>query len=225
MKKYRGENIPEQKEGFKLLKKIHFLIHPGFLITARAIEASEFSRAAETIFLKYAQRTSETKQNPNEMVFAFAYSQIKSLKNDIKSGEPYTVFLNISKKYLGSKLVILQDNPSLLNSIVEPGPHMNEIASTLRRIANARGYDFDNNTFSEAYGELLFDCVDKGAGNLNTALKLKNKTEIDPNSSFGLYQESPEELVRFFDNYSRLLNHPDSSSRIKFKPPGQLSNL
>ena len=74
---------------------------------------------------------------------------------------------------LGDRLVVITDKDDILSS--------NTVKNSwdkIKRIVESRGYYFDSDVESEAYGEYCTACVSAGAGELNIAGGLNRKTVV-----------------------------------------------
>ena len=83
----------------------------------------------------------------------------------------YLMAVKKIKEILGKRAVVMTESFHVRNSEAD--------VEKLTKIALARGYEFDKNVLSEAYGETLACCVKEGAENLNRKVDLKEVTEID----------------------------------------------
>lgn len=195
------ENPSLETKEKKKISKIHFLIHPGFDF----IENPQLVGDLLLAFLKKAETLKE-----DELMFAFPWldkdkknirwgslksdanekTMVRTIENDmIKLGyvEPYLKTLQVIKKILGKRLIVISDpensDPSspdfYKGGILDPDA-THQYWNKMVRLANARGYYFDSSVESEAYGEFCNKCVAIGAGNLNLAGKLNKKTIIVP---------------------------------------------
>jgi hypothetical protein len=189
MRKYQGESLPENKTELTKVSKIHFLIHPGFMLReANSVDDATLPALnklnEENLFL--------TKVKPDELVIAITHAEKGEIKESLHEGNKfYLINLKRWKKQLGRRLIVLSNNFQE-NVLVYPN-----LVETLKRLVNARGFDFDSNVVTDAVGELEGVCLPTIAGNLNTALDLTNPTQItirderikaiwkdDPNISF-----------------------------------------
>lgn len=158
----------ENKEK-KKISKIHFLIHPGYLSDEKY--ESKYNQLLE----RYIEKAKDLKDD--ELMFAFpATNLIGELKNDIKENKLYMRTLKTLKDVLGDRLIVLAEGFNFVYDIDENvgGPAFEK----MKRITEARGFTFDRDVFSEAYGEMLPYCVVDGAKNLSRAGKLRRKTVV-----------------------------------------------
>ncbi len=159
------------------IQKIHFLIHPGFLSREVPLMPENDptrnpykARMAEyeTLLDKYLEKAK--KLNPNELMFAFAHTEQPQLIEDAKEGKRYISVLRELKNILGRRLVVLSGNHDVVFD--------DNVFNTAKEIAEARGFYFDKDVFTEAYGEMLNICVERGTERLNTNGELNKKTLI-----------------------------------------------
>ncbi len=184
-----GLNNIENFEKPKHIKKIQFLIHPGFIsdpnledVTASQRDAG-FMRPAEELMDKYIEEAKTLGED--ELVFAFLDSSNGQIKSHIQNDELYICKINELRDILGRRFIVLSgvDYHDFFDS-------PQEIFDDARRIAKARGYEFDTDTITEAYGECMNVCVEAGAIAFNRAggfkeptkikIKLTNEPEADP---------------------------------------------
>lgn len=161
----------------KKISKIHFLIHPGFLNDQ--VPRMPHSDTAPNPYLKrlpeytdllnkYVAEAHQLKDN--ELMFAFAHTPSPQLSKDFKAGELYVQKLRELKKILGPRLIVLSaDYDVVFNA---------EVMNIVKKIAAERGFKFDEHVLTEAYGEMLEVCVERGAELLNQSGELVNKTRI-----------------------------------------------
>lgn len=154
-----NEKKPEKLE-IKKIEKIHFLIHPGY------VKNPNYSIPLSSKYINKAENLRE-----NEIMIAFAPTT--KFKRDIKKEESYTKTLKKLKEILGDRLIIFTGY-----SFVDDENSAKVFLENAVKIAKARGYYFDSNVESEAYGELLRDCVVRGADTLNRAGKFEQKTIV-----------------------------------------------
>jgi hypothetical protein len=189
MRKYQGESLPENKTELTKVSKIHFLIHPGFMLRqANSVDDATLPALnklnEEDLFLNRVK--------PDELVIAITHEDNGLIKESLrKESQLYITNLKRWKKQLGRRLIVLSNNFQE-NVLVYPN-----LVETLKRLVNARGFDFDSNVATDAVGELEGACLPNIAGTLNLALDLTNPTQItvhderikaiwkdDPNISF-----------------------------------------
>lgn len=163
----------ERKEK-KKISKIHFLIHPGF------------AEASRKLFDVYIEKTKTLGED--ELMFAFPYSKtfstpehrdsktrVGALKEDIERGKGYVEVIRKIKEILGDRLIVITDRME----ITSPDTAQDSW-DRAKRIAEARGYYFDSDVESEAYGEFCDVCVSYGAASLNIVGKLNKTTVVKP---------------------------------------------
>ena len=103
----------------------------------------------------------------DELMFAFTDTGKEQYRSHIE--RPYMKALQEIKKILGKRLIVLGTGGR--------SPRQ-DLAINLKKIARARGFEFDKHVPSEAYGEILDACVSALANDLNIALNLRKKTKI-----------------------------------------------
>ncbi len=170
MRKYREEPLPENKTELTKVSKIHFLIHPGFMLReANSVDDAELSALMkfkeEDLFLNRVK--------PDELVIAITHAEKGEIKESLREeNKLYLINLKKWKERLGRRLIILSNNFQE-NVFADPN-----LVEKLKRLVNARGFDFDSHVATDAVGELEGACLPTIAGTLNLALDLKNPTQI-----------------------------------------------
>ncbi len=173
-------NNIENMERPKHINKIQFLIHPGFIsdpnledVTASQRDAG-FMRPAEELLDKYIEEAKILGEN--EIIFAFLDSDKGQIKSHIQNEELYIQKLNKLRDILGRRFIVL-----LGVDYHDFFDRPNEIFENAKRIAQARGYEFDSDTITEAYGECMNVCVEAGAIAFNKAGGFTTPTKININ--------------------------------------------
>ncbi len=171
--------INSQSTKRKKIKKIHFLVHPGFL-SYEVPKMADKNPARNPYILrmdeykmlldKYIQEASRL--GDDELMIAFAHTTLEQMAKDLKGGELYVEKLRELKKILGRRLIVLSGNNDVVND--------DGVFEVAKEIAKQRGFYFDDDTLSEAYGEMLSICVERGADRLNRNAQFKEKTLVRP---------------------------------------------
>ncbi|MEK7099490.1 MAG: hypothetical protein AAB916_03145 [Patescibacteria group bacterium] len=156
------------------VSKIDLLIHPGFLTDPSVYEQGEKGREKTPEFAalldKYIEHSKEFKND--EIMVAFTHTGKSELRSDVGLSKLYVNKLKELREILKDRLVVLSDDLNIFDEA--------EAIAMLKRILHARGYDFDENVVTEAYGETIRACVETWAEGLNATAQLKNKTQINP---------------------------------------------
>lgn len=162
------ERIPKiEKKELKKISKIHFLINPGFISDVR-----DEDKGYEGLFGLYFDKAATIGRD--ELMFAFTHVSRSEMKEDVGANKAYVEALEKLKKILDDRLIVISSDDNILNT---RGAHA--ALGKIKRIAAARGYYFDtDDVLSEAYGELLGACVDRGAKNLHIVGGLRKKTVV-----------------------------------------------
>lgn len=185
------------------IHKIHFLIHPGFLsyevpkmdgdvgsVNPYALRMDEYNGLLD----KYLTEAKTLKDD--ELMMAFAHTTRKQMVKDAKNEELYMVTLRELKNILGKRLIVLSGNFDVVN---EDG-----VFDVAKKIAHERGYYFDNTVITEAYGEMLSICVERGADRMNRNAELQNKTLIRPSLTdtpvYTPLEKLQEEMIEKHEN-------------------------
>lgn len=170
----------ESAESLTKISKIEFLIHPGFqsmdfghggigdLATHGHVE-----NPYDALLNMYVEHAKSLKQD--ELMVAFTNLEAMSLRKV----EP--MYLNVFqqiKQILGKRFIILGARQRIFTETI--GYEKAEGFKTLKKIARARGFTFDKNITTEAFGEMLDGCVEAAANYLNTTGRLRKKTTIVP---------------------------------------------
>ncbi|HAI74569.1 MAG TPA: hypothetical protein DCS28_00850 [Candidatus Moranbacteria bacterium] len=165
-----SKSIIENKEmKEKKVVKIHFLIHPGYLSDVKFhgyITSNEELENYNLLMDKYIEQAK--KIGENELMVIFSHTEKDDFKKDLFT-KLYTKKIKEIKDILGNRsIVIFMDGYELDEKDIE----------NIKKIASARGYKFNENVLTEAYGEMLTNCVVNWAVGLNKAGKFINKTTI-----------------------------------------------
>ncbi len=179
------------------------------------------------------------KDKADELIIAFAYSDTNSFKVDAKTGKEYIKTLNEIRQILGSRLIVLKDEvdhfvaknrkpvtilPHYATERLDPKLLAETISNSITKLCSARGYEFNKDVISKAYGETILDCVRSGAINLNRFLELTNPTTIETgltdmdergSASEKLVRESASNMKTFYKNGSPPINFkfPDENPK------------
>ena len=172
----------ESKEPVKI-SKIHFLIHPGFLSDEvesdrDAGTTQEVIQAEESLPNKYVEQSRTL--HDDEVMIAFTHSSKRKLRRDLRQEKIYAEKLRELKEILGDRLIVLSEDFDLFIDRID---QRQDIFETIEQIASARGFRFDENVLTEAYGETLGMCVEEGAQALNVRANFNEKTLIRPELS------------------------------------------
>ncbi len=201
--------IHESKEIKQRVSKIHFLIHPGFLMAGVPKEGSEPGSTQDrynSLLDEYVKKAEEVKDKINELMFAFIWSSRKDFKEALQEQQLYVEKLKEIKNLLGNRLIVFSGN----RDVTDDGK---QFVAYMERIAQARGYIFDSDVLSEAYGETLGSCVNEGAVNLNKALGLKSKTVILPELTSAILTTDPAYVTEYEQT---LLKDPNINAESNF---------
>jgi len=161
------QNNPEHTR----ISKIHFLVHPGYLTAeGERLTTDDATTKYEPLFDLYFAEAAKLKDD--ELMIAFTHTSKSEYAKDIRSNLFYIKKLQELKKILNKRLIILSTD-------VDPFSNP-EVIETIQRIASLRGYTFDKDVASDAYGETLGVCVNGIAQNVNSTGNLSHKTKIRP---------------------------------------------
>lgn len=204
MRKYHGETIPENESEKIKVSKIHFLIHPGFIeaIGRKDKDAEALSRDQLESYVAEARKLAA-----NELIFAFTIDHRANITRHAKEHRAYIGYLRTLKSILGPRLILLTEDQDLFNA------DRAKAFTAAKRIAESRGFTFDQNVFSEGYGETLGACVDDGSISLNKQGNLNNPTIIRT-SLTNNPRPASSQLARY--EAKKKKSWPDDSDRIKY---------
>lgn len=185
-------NIPEVRETVEV-SKLHFLIHPGFLADSAQYDPGEVGWKEKglpllDIYIDHAQKIPD-----NELVLVFLHPSLSELRRDFKAHKPYTERVRQLKKILGKRMLAFSGGFDVFGEL---GDNPDDQVEEIRQLAEKRGFVFNQNVSSEAYGETLGVCVEDGANNLNKILKLMKKTIIKPELTDAAASLSEEDLLK-----------------------------
>jgi hypothetical protein len=174
MEKEKFTNLEKKTEE---IKKIYFLIHPGFSMDSRSWEMySPKDREAGIRKYKALPESYLEKakgMDRDELMFAFAHQDRNGMKSGAKEEQAYMEILGEIKKIIGRRLIVLSNQLDVTSDT--------RAFEAAKRIANSRGFNFNRDVFTEAFGEYLVCCVSKGADTLNRSGRLNHKTKINTN--------------------------------------------
>jgi len=153
------ERIPEK------IHTMHFLVHPGYLQDVKKYEGqlAKYEEAAKKIgdgelfvIIPHIRR---------DMIRRGVFDQEKKITESIKR----------IRDTLGKRAIVLTEQrwPTTI-------PDPNGLIGVVRRLAHARGFSFDDQTLTKAYGEIIDACVAQTAENINMAGKFTKPTRIIP---------------------------------------------
>ncbi len=166
---FKEKQSIENKENLQEVSKIHFLVHPGYLSDERTkITEDDEATRHQGLFEKYLAEAKNLKNN--ELMVALTHTLKNQYKEDLEGNLFYFKKLQELKDILGKRLIVLSSDFDLFSG--------KEVMQTIKDLAKKRGYVFDENVKSDAYGETLGACVDGIAQNLNTTGNFLNKTKI-----------------------------------------------
>lgn len=182
---------PEVKNPIEV-SKLHFLIHPGFLADPdtdlTGAPVPEFSQLLLERYLQHAKGIPD-----DELVLVFLHTAPSDLIRDFRNRKNYTEKIRQIKRVLGKRMLTFSADFDVFGETETTGQ-----ADEIKQMAERRGFRFNENVPSEAYGETLGVCVEEGASNLNKVLKLVKKTLIRPDlTDAAASQEfSPEDIKK-----------------------------
>ena len=181
-------NSPEQ-EAVTEVKKLHLLIHPGFLLDY-VYTPEALTKKYETLLDRYKEQA--TGMRHDEIMIALLHPTSDELLQDFRQKRTYTQKLSAIKKVLGPRMIALSGDYDIEDV---------DTFSFASEIARKRGYAIPEDVPSEAYGETLGMCVSLGAQTANISLVLRQKTLVRPRLTD--YPDIPRErklvLMKQFD--------------------------
>lgn len=199
---FRPEQNLENRERMKI-SKLHFLVHPGFLSDPNTLEKpttwqkliaeghdydsimAELRKWEETLQI-YVEQAKKLKED--ELMFVFTHTTSEQLKEDLEEKKAYAVTLKAMKKILDKRLVVVSGDFDIFNEA--------EALDVAKEVAAARGYVLDEDVFTEAYGEILEQCVTEGAAAMNRKGGFRNKTVVRQKlTDLGLTNMAHQEAV------------------------------
>lgn len=167
------ENTITKEKELKKISKIHFLVHPGFLsdpVTKDSGETLEDLKKYHKLLDMYLEQAKKLKDD--ELMIALTHTDKSEYKEGLEEQSIRFTKLQDLKKILGKRFIVLSSDFDVFWD--------EEAMKTIKDLAKQRGYFFDENVLSEAYGETLGVCVDNVAQNMNETGGFKNKTIIRP---------------------------------------------
>lgn len=172
MRKYKGEVLSPPEELTKV-SKIHFLIHPGFMLAYNSIEKPMPEHLRDMwIELLEAYVNKSEELGPDEVMLIFLPHNFNITKIHTEYFIPkYLEIVQRIKQILKNRAIFFTENFGVRN------PQASDVEK-LKKLIKSRGFTFDDNVLSEGYGEMIDWCVQQGITNLHKKLRLKNKTKI-----------------------------------------------
>lgn len=169
-------------ENLTKITKIHLLVHPGF-ISCRDVDRGESfmeesleerleSKKLPGKYLRYAEQMGETEVmvvslpfsfDPHDAEFDYMFDEKK--KNN-------KVLINHLREILKDRLTLLRNR---FRGDMEPERFFLRLKQVLAR----KGFYFDEDVETEAYGEVLQNCVDGQARFFNEEGSLRSPTRIN----------------------------------------------
>lgn len=168
------------------LKKIHFLVHPGYLgdadDTHEEPDLVQIGKNMRQIYINAARSMAS-----DECLVLFTHGNKKKLKEDVHSQKEYTQTLHELRAILNKRLIVFSDNTNPDDPIFK---------DQLDKILQARGYEYQQNCPSEAFGEWFDACVANYASRINTTLGLNKKSQIIASKSAVDPKDKMDNLLR-----------------------------
>lgn len=201
----RIEGINENREN-KTLRKIYFLVHPGFLSDARnwknyseknRNESSKKYRNIPDLYTETAKAMGD-----GEVMIAFAHRETGGLKEDFHSEEIYIKTLKELKNILGDRFIVISNKIDVTS---DP-----EIFGAVERLLNSRGFICSKNVCSEILGESLITCASKAGKNLRNSGKLRRKPIIRTKKTEGVVENYSPATIRHLQKKYKELKYVDS---------------
>ena len=171
----------QEYRGYKQIKKIDFLIHPGFIYENLYPRDKKDEQGLLDLFHAYLIRAQEIPDD--EVICAIAPKVQTEIEQDRQTRNDdyyYNKLLEDLQSILGDRLIVFSDDHGL--ALVSTGYEDTHAApkflEELKQVLNNRGMDFDRNTLTEAYGEYMFNCVQTVAERINEAGRFTAPTII-----------------------------------------------
>lgn len=156
------------------VSKLHFLIHPGFLADPDTdLMGAPVPESSQVLLDRYLEHAKGIPDD--ELVLVFLHATLSDLIRDFRNRKNYTQKISQMKKVLGKRMLTFSADFDVFGET-----EADDQADEIKQLAEKRGFRFNENVSSEAYGETLGVCVEEGASNLNKVLKLVRRTLIRP---------------------------------------------
>ncbi len=164
------------KEKLVPLSRLDFLVHPGFQSMGFGGDydnpgQDHIANTYDALLQNYVERAKTLTED--QMMVAFT----NIFPVGFRESNPTTEALSEMRHILGRRLVVLSTKQGIFPETADQFP---DALTTAKRIARSRGFTFNRNTPTEAYGELFGGCVDAAANYMNGQGKFKRKTKILP---------------------------------------------
>ena len=180
------------------IDKIHFLIHPGFVNYVRE-EFRADTGPSSALLEKYVDQS--RKLGPNELMLVFPYTNSAEFRRDVIKGERYAKTLREMKRILGRRMVVVTWELDIWNS-------PKELQKALE-LVSGRGYQFDNDVDTYAYGETIGICVRAGAKNINRTAGFNKRTVV-----LAQLTDLPFDTPKYRDNFRRFISEEQHDENI-----------
>ncbi|OGE79444.1 MAG: hypothetical protein A2751_05430 [Candidatus Doudnabacteria bacterium RIFCSPHIGHO2_01_FULL_46_14] len=182
MNRRRGEGAPELHEQEKRISKVHFLVHPGWMMKDNAFAAMH--KGVNRLMNRYVEQAEAVKLNSNELMVAFAPAIDAEFVHDFREKEkPYTQTITKLKDILGDRLIVLADSDEEEDRYrgATFKENKEKVWAKIKTIAENRGFHFDEQLTAEAYGELIKACVRLIADNMHEASGMSEPVKLKAN--------------------------------------------
>lgn len=173
-KKENNETNPE-------IKKIHFLIHPGYILESKLARNNYLG--LETLLEDYFKKAKSLKKDELMVIFAprigtdfirdftkksenneIPKKYVETIRDIVKSLED-----NDQKGVMGNRAIVLADTDQFINKGARFTQNREEIWDKILSITHKRGFTFSKEVEAEAYGEYKSLCVTEIARNMRFA--------------------------------------------------------
>ncbi|MCL5010919.1 MAG: hypothetical protein M1127_01775 [Patescibacteria group bacterium] len=207
MPKYHGEQIPNKEQEKIKVSKLHFLIHPGYELIEAAKAGDDLVKQDLTKYKKlldsYITEALKIKEKNTELLLLFLSENRDFLKGLNREKNKFNFELismilfetiDALREILGSRLIVIAENvpplsiyaiPSrwrdylkMIRTVTYQNKKSTDMIKAVKQIAKERGFYWDENVESEAYGEYRDICVKEGAKNLQRMFVLKKEPII-----------------------------------------------
>lgn len=162
------------------ISKIHFLVHPGYLLNTQTLLVTEKSDDFDEKYFQLLSSYRKKAQNlpKNEIMIVVSHMPQSSFRSGKESGEGFMAILEDIKNILGRRCIVISQDTVPCDfrgefKITDEG------MESLEKIILQRGFDFNRNVLTEAYGETFSFCVHSVANSINKKAGFGPRTEIN----------------------------------------------
>lgn len=195
------------------VKKIHLLVHPGFIAGPDVDDDPEQPTDEEVteshkLLKKYVEKAKML--DNNEIMVVFGYADVETFHKHLDMNAEYTECICEMEEILDNRLIYI-------DSHIDPFDGDGAIKQ-IKSVSDARGFSISENIVSEAFGETAGVCVVNCAQNINITGNFKDHTVVNLDLTDQHPATEKDALANIKNNISDFRN----ISRLLFKKNGEV---